>query len=169
MNRQRRLLLGGLLSFSSLPGWGQSALAQPSGPVVVTVTGAIRHTNRGQAALFDADMLDALQQRTLRTTTPWHKGVVAFTGPTGPAFLDAIGATGHTLHITALNDYKVRVPVEHLRSFGVVLATRLNGVRMQVRDKGPVFLIYPFDDNPALKTEEFFNRSIWQIKTVHVE
>ncbi len=169
MNRHRRLLLGSLLTLPVVTAWGQAALARPAGTVVVTVTGAIRHTNRDKAAVFDLDMLEALPQRTLRTATPWHSGVVAFTGPTGVAFLDAVGATGQTLVIAALNDYKVRVPVQDLRQHGVVLATRLNGERMRVRDKGPLFLIYPFDDDPALKSEAYFNRSIWQIKTIHVE
>ncbi|MEN9885930.1 MAG: hypothetical protein RL758_508 [Pseudomonadota bacterium] len=169
MNQHRRLLLGSLLSLPAVAAWGQASLAQPAGPVVVTVAGAIRNTNRDKTAVFDLDMLEALPQRTVRTATPWHSGVVAFSGPTGVGFLDAVGVTGQTLVISALNDYKVRVPVQDLRQHGVVLATRLNGERMRVRDKGPLFLIYPFDDNPALKSEVYFNRSIWQIKSILVE
>lgn len=39
---------------------------------------------------------------------------------------------------------------------------------MSVRDKGPLFLIYPFDDNPDLFDEVYFGRSVWQIAQIVV-
>ena len=34
---------------------------------------------------------------------------------------------------------------------------------MSVRDKGPLWVMYPFSDAPALKTETNYSRCIWQL------
>lgn len=147
----------------------QAQLAQPKGPVVLTVSGKITQTNQGNTAVFDLDMLENLQQRTTRTSTPWHTGVVEFKGPLGTALLKAVGAQGTQLVVAALNDYKSRVPVNDLNKHDVIFATQIDGKPIPLRNKGPLFLMYPFDEQPELKTEMYFNRSVWQIKSVVVE
>ena len=52
--------------------------------------------------------------------------------------------------------------------FDTILAIKMNGEPMTVRNKGPLFLIYPFDTNPDLYNEKYFNRSVWQIKEIEV-
>ena len=49
-----------------------------------------------------------------------------------------------------------------------ILATRMDGQLMSVRDKGPLFLIYPFDLDSGLYNEKYFARSVWQIKEIEV-
>ena len=44
-----------------------------------------------------------------------------------------------------------------------------NGEPMSIRDKGPLWIIYPFDDNPDYQTEVIYSRSIWQLDQIHVE
>lgn len=34
---------------------------------------------------------------------------------------------------------------------------------MSVRDKGPLWVIYPYDSDPALQSEVTYARSIWQL------
>ena len=62
--------------------------------------------------------------------------------------LGAVGAQGRTLRAIALNDYKVDIPFDDVRTIDVVMARLLDGRPMPVRDKGPLFIIYPFDDRP---------------------
>lgn len=145
-----------------------SELADPAGEVLLTVTGLIANTNGDGAADFDAAMLAALPGRDTVTETPWHEGTPTFTGPLGTALLDAVGATGGTLRITALNDYSVEVPVSDLRDYPVIFATHIDGTVMAVRDKGPIFLIYPFSEHPELLNEVQFGRSAWQIRSIEV-
>lgn len=144
-------------------------LAVPTGPVILTVTGNITHTNGDGVAVFDQDMLNNLTQRTTTTKTPWFDETHDFYGPTGTAILDAVGATGSTLSVVALNDYAAEVPAQDLRDHGVIFATHLDGERMSVRDKGPLFLIYPFDEDPALFNEVYIGRSVWQIARIDVQ
>jgi hypothetical protein len=143
-------------------------LQNPIGPVVLTVTGVISNTNAPGAAEFDLEMLDALEQRVSTVETPWYDGPITFEGPLGSAILDAVGARGDTIVITALNDYSSPVPADDFRTWPVILATRQDGKRMAVRDKGPLFVIYPFDLDPILQNEVYFGRSVWQVRSIDV-
>jgi hypothetical protein len=136
--------------------------------VVLTVSGRITATNAGATATYDMAMLEALPGRATETETPWTKGKVKFEGPLGAALLDQLGASGTTLKITALNDYVVEVPVEDFRKWPVILATRKDGKAMPVRDKGPIFVVYPFDLDRSLYNERIFSRSAWQVKSIEV-
>jgi len=83
--------------------------------------------------------------------------------------LKAAGAQGRQLMAFALNDYKTSIPVEDAHRYDVIVARLLNGQSMSVREKGPLFIIYPFDDLPELRTETHYGRSAWQLKTLQVE
>jgi hypothetical protein len=50
----------------------------------------------------------------------------------------------------------------------VVVAHLLNGKPMSVREKGPLFVIYPFDDDPQLRTTIYYSRCIWQLKSIEL-
>jgi hypothetical protein len=82
--------------------------------------------------------------------------------------MEAVGATGETLIATALNDYETRIPVSDLAEFGVLLALKRNNEYMPVRDKGPLFIVYPFDSNRALKNQKYYSRSAWQLARIVV-
>jgi hypothetical protein len=145
------------------------ALPAPSGRIVLTITGHIRLHNQGSRAVFDIAMLEALPQHTFTTHTPWTEHRVSFTGPLLRDLLEAVGAHGRKLRATALDDYRAIIPIEDAYLYDVIVATRKNGSLMTVRDKGPLFIIYPFDQNPALKSLRFYERSIWQVNRLEVE
>lgn len=144
-------------------------LPQPEGPIVLTVTGNITQTNQGDAAVFDYDMLSELEQGQIETVNPWADGMNTYSGPLGTAILDAVGAQGNQLVLQALNDYSAPVPASDLSEFSTVFATHQNGRRLSVRDRGPLFLIYPFSRFPELESERYHNRSVWQIDRVQVQ
>ena len=144
-------------------------IAKPTGPVVLRVTGKIKNTNADGAAEFDIAMLEALAGRQASMETPWTQGSVTFEGPLGRALLEMVGADGSTLKVSAINDYSAEVPAEDLLGHDTILATRLDGKPMSVRDKGPLFLIYPFDKEPSLYNEKYFSRSVWQLNRLTVQ
>lgn len=144
------------------------SLAAPTGPVVLEVSGAIANTTDGNVASFDVAMLDGLASAETVTRTPWYDGAKTFSGPLGSAVLDAVGATGTTMIVTAINDYVTEIPVSDFRDYPVLLATRLDGQLMSVREKGPIFVIYPFDAAPELNNETYYGRSAWQVKSIEI-
>lgn len=162
-----RLLLLSLLLGLSAPAFAQE-LDQPEGAVILTISGAITKTNSGSDALFDLAMLDALEQRETLTETPWFDGQQRFSGPTLSSLLETVGAEGNSLRFVALNDYAAEMPIEDALERPVILASRHNDALMSVRDKGPLFVIYPFSEIPELNNEVYFSRSVWQVKAIEV-
>jgi hypothetical protein len=148
---------------------GAGSLSSPTGSVVLTVTGRITNTNAGKTAEFDMAMLEALPGRTAKVSTPWAEGVNSFQGPLTRAVLEAVGAQGTKLKVTALNDYSAEVPAEDFIKFDVILALKKNDAYLPVRNQGPIFVIYPFDTNPSLYNEVYFGRSVWQVKSIEVQ
>ncbi|MCS6810530.1 MAG: molybdopterin-dependent oxidoreductase [Tepidimonas sp.] len=166
----RRHALAVLLAYAAVP-WpaGASPLPKPKGRVVLTVEGAIERRNQGAQASFDLAMLEALPQHRFVTRTPWDDGPVAFSGPRLRDLLAAVGARGQQLRATALNDYRVVIPIDDAQRFDVIVATRKNDAPMAVREKGPLFIVYPFDSDPVLRDKRYYERSIWQLKALVVE
>ncbi|MFN3670802.1 MAG: hypothetical protein ACK4VM_02715 [Bosea sp. (in: a-proteobacteria)] len=143
-------------------------LGKPASAPVLTVTGKITHKNTEGAAVFDLAMLEKLPGQVTDTKTPWYKDKTRFEGPLGSELLKAVGATGTVMKITALNDYAVEIPVKDFQAWPVILATRIGGKAISVREKGPLFVIYPFEQDPALYSELYFGRSIWQVKSIEI-
>ncbi len=161
------LILLGMASFSNLQA---KELPNPTGRVILTVTGAISNTNTaGGAAVFDRQMLVDLGMVSVETKTPWSEGVDLYKGPLLRTLTDAVGVQSGTLSVTALNDYSALVPVKDSFDYDVILAIDMNGEAMRIRDKGPIFVLYPFDTDPDLNNEVIYNRSVWQIKAISVE
>jgi hypothetical protein len=158
------VLLAGSLAMSS----SAFALDKPKGDTVLTVTGHITQANAGSGAAFDLDMLENLDGRKGSMETPWTTGKTEFSGPYLRAVLAAAGASGKKLLVKAINDYAAEVPFEDAEKLDTILAVRMNGEEMSVREKGPVFLIYPFDKDKSLYNEKYFSRSVWQIKEIEV-
>jgi hypothetical protein len=152
---------------SALTATAALALEAPTGPVVLTVKGKISNTNSDDTAQFDLAMLEKLKGRKGEMETPWTTGKVTFEGPLLREILAAVGATGSSLKIRALNDYAADVPAEDAK-LDTILATKLDGKPMSVRDKGPLMLVYPFDLDADLYNEKYFSRSVWQIKEIEV-
>ena len=148
---------------------GAASLPEPTDKPILTVTGKIAVTNKDGAAQFDRKMLEALGDASFSTSTPWYKETVKFEGVPLAKLLDAVGATGERIVSIALNDYSAEMPMEDARNFGVILALKRDGEYMTVRDKGPLFIVYPFDSNPDLKAQKYYSRSVWQVARIEVK
>ena len=124
--------------------------------------------NAGEAAVFDLAMLDALAGRETTAETPWFDQEHTFKGSLLSAVLDAAGAHGTALRVRAINGYEAVIPMEDVAAYPIILATRIDGKKLSVRDKGPIFVIYPFDRDPELYNEIYYTRSVWQVEAMEV-
>ena len=79
------------------------------------------------------------------------------------ALLDHVGAAGTKVTALALNDYSTDIPLDDFRRYDAILALKRDGAYMPVRDKGPLFIVYPYDSDPALKHQRYYSRSAWQV------
>ena len=143
-------------------------LAAPTGEVVLTVSGEIGTKNVDDTAQFDMEGLAALPVTTFKTATIWTEGVNEFTGVALKDLAEAVGMEGTTIRATAINDYAVEVPLSDAVEGGPIVAYAMNGEPMSVRDKGPLWIVYPYDQNTDYQTEVIYSRSIWQLDRIEV-
>lgn len=144
------------------------ALDAPKDRVILTVAGQITRSNGSDGANFDMAMLAALPQHSFRTVTPWHAEPRTYSGPLLRDVLAAAGAHGEQLTAVALNKYKVAIPAADATQWQVIVARELDGQPMAIRDKGPLFIIYPFDSHSDLRNERYYSRSAWQLRRIEV-
>lgn len=163
---RRRCLLGAATLFLAGPSY---ALDAPEGKVFLSISGNIKFKNVGDHADFDMNMLAALPQHSFTTKTPWYNETKKFTGPLLRDVLAAVGAQGKTIKAVALNNFKVEIPVADAQQFPVMLARLMDDKPMPIRDKGPLFIIYPFDADIELQSQRYYSRSAWQVRTIEVQ
>ena len=163
-----KLLLLLIMLSMSLNGFAGS-LDHPSGKVILTVGGNIGNTNSGDKAEFDRDMLEALGVSELALETRWTEGRQVFNGVLASKILDAVAAQGKVIVARAINDYEVRIPLSDLRRYPVLFALKHNGIYMRVRDKGPIWIIYPREAFPEIDTEEISERWVWQLSEIIIQ
>lgn len=159
---------GVLATVACLSGTVASAdsLPAPQGDVILTVTGAVGATNAGDAAHIDLAMLEAMAPVEFETSTIWTDGPQLFRGVPLATLVQKLGAEGTVMSASALNDYTVDIPLTDAVADGPILAFAVNGAPLSVRDKGPLWVVYPYDSNADYQAEVIYARSIWQVAAI---
>ncbi len=134
-----------------------------SDDVVLTVR------NGDQSHEFSIEDLRALGEREVKTTTIWSDGVQEFVGVSLDQLMSHVGVTEGTLEAAAVNDYAVQIPMSDATAEGPIVAYLRNGEEMSLRDKGPLWVIYPYDSGAEFRTEDIYSRSIWQLNRITVK
>ncbi|MEO0501681.1 MAG: molybdopterin-dependent oxidoreductase [Pseudomonadota bacterium] len=150
------------------PAWASAGLATPAGAVVLTIYGAIDRKNAGDEAQFDREMLMELDWIEIETYTSFTSGPQRFAGPTLASVLAAVGVRGGQMRASAINDYTVSIPVSDAAQHDVILAMDVDGTPMRVRDKGPIWVVYPQSEEEAEK-KNFDGEMIWQLERIRIE
>jgi hypothetical protein len=121
---------------------------------------------------LDLQALDALPQHSFETTTQWTEGKIAFSGPALKdvlALVHAGDASDEVIHLIAANHYEVILDHRLVEETVPVVATRINGKPFGIRDKGPLWVVFPYDLDTAYQSEGVFSASIWQLIEIVIE
>lgn len=151
-------VLTALFPFSALP-----STAQTVDLMTLSVTPLAEET-----VVLDLAALDALDQVEFTTSTIWTDSENLFSGVPLKALLAHLDVEGTTIEMVALNDYAVSMPIADLEDDAPIVASRMDGKTMSVRDKGPFWLVYPYDRDDRYSTETNYSRSIWQLNRLKV-
>lgn len=154
-----------MLFAMSSAAFAAETMPAPSGDIVLTVSGA---PAAAAPVAFDLAMLQSLPAETIRTTTIWTEGQHDFAGVSLHVLLDHLGVTSGTIKATAINDYSVDIPVSDAMPAGPIIAYQMDGKPMSRREKGPLWIVYPYDGSPAYRTEVTYSRSIWQLDRLEI-
>ena len=156
-----------LICITALPTYAAD-IPTPEGDVILTVSGPLKSTNVENTAQFDMEMLQSLDTTTFKTSTIWTEGNHLFEGVSLAKLVEHLGIEGESLQATAINDYAVEIPLEDAVEDGPIIAYKMDGETMSLRDKGPLWIVYPFDTNSSYSTEMTYARSIWQLDRIEV-
>ncbi|MCG7394154.1 molybdopterin-dependent oxidoreductase [Microvirga sp. ACRRW] len=164
------MLLGMLATLMFGPAFAQAAepLPRPKGPVLLTISGKIEQTNAPGQAQFDREMLEALGKASFTTGSVLTDKKQLYEGVPLRAVLDRVGAKGKTLLATAHNNYKIDIPSDDVK-YDPIIAMRVDGEVLKLRDKGPLWIVYPRDAHAALQSQLYDSRWIWQLNKLHIE
>lgn len=160
-----------LIAFAALMlgvGVNAGVHAQSADKPLLTITGKVSSAGP-DGVVFDRAKLEALGMQSIETRTPWHTDVVKFEGVPLEKLMDAVGASGDRIQAVALNDYSVEIPIADFAKYHAILAIKRDGQYMPVRDKGPLFVIYPYDSDPELRSQKYYSRSAWQVNRIIVK
>lgn len=162
-------LIAGLLSlwFSAAPAAAEH-LAPPEGEVILIVSGAIGMTNVAGEAHLDRDMLEEIGIEQFATSTLWTEGPQVFEGVPLHRLMAYLRANGRMLRMEALNDYQIEIPASEVENGGPLLAMRVNGVSLSPRDKGPIWMVFPYDSDARFRTDLTYARSVWQLGRIEI-
>lgn len=150
-----------LVGLALLSGGG----ARADDRTVLVVSGAIE--GETPVSFTRADLV-ALGMTSITTETPWMADEVLFEGPLLRDLLERVGAKGDRIEAVALNNYRVEIPISDAAGYDVILAMRVGGKDMSIRDRGPLWLIYPWSGHEELRQELYYSRAIWQIREIIV-
>ena len=141
-------------------------LPAPEGDIMITLSGALENETADGVVQMDMAQLQAMPTQEFTTSTIWVEGDLTFTGVSLKALLEHAGAMGNTIEAVALNDYKVEIPVDSLTDDAPIVAYLMNGEPMSPRDKGPLWIVYPYDSDADYRSEVIYSRSIWQLDRI---
>jgi hypothetical protein len=168
-SRQLAAVLVGIWGMIAPMAVSAGSLPSPSEKTILTISGKIDATNKDDTAQFDRAMLEALGTVSMETTTPWHQGRQRFEGVSLAKLMNYVGAKGEYVVAIALNDYVTEIPLRDFVEHGPILAMKRNGEYMPVRDKGPLFIMYPLDSKPELQRQLYYGRCAWQVAKLVVK
>lgn len=156
-----------LLLCSTAPAFA-GPLASPTMPVILSVSGAVDHLNAPERTDFDLPMLEALPQHSLDTTTPWTEGMHHYQGVWLSELLETLHASGTQIVASALNDYHATLDVKELAPYPVLIALKQDGHYMRVRDKGPLWIVYPLSEYRELDNPKYHAGMVWQLRALEI-
>lgn len=114
--------------------------------------------------------LEALPQTHRRAMLPDESQVSEWQGVRLSTLLAGFErADTQHLRVEALNDYSTLIPLGDLDAFEPILAYRRDGHSIGIAERGPLFVIYPMVDHPELRTQVYFNRTVWQVSRITLE
>ncbi|EJL86462.1 putative molybdopterin-dependent oxidoreductase [Herbaspirillum sp. CF444] len=192
--KKRQFLAAGLLGMSSVAIAANKKQAAcvgstESGPVLLTVTGAIGTGNRGaldpaldqmmakqklqfnRAHTFDFAALSALPQTSIRPTLEYDGKQHVLSGPLLSEVMHAAGAAavGDVL-LRAVDGYAVQVTMADIRKYRFIVATHLDGKPIPLGGLGPLWAVFDADAFPDIMAKPISARfALCPWGTYHIE
>jgi hypothetical protein len=153
---------------SAVPVHAREPLPQPWGAAFLTIEGNIRRTNAPDQARFDREKLGARGSAFLKSNDILSDRPRLFDGVPIRAVLEQAKSRGVRITTFASNDYEIVIPIDDLK-FEPLITMKADGQLLKIRDKGPLWIVYPRDDYKVLQDIRYDSRWVWQLNRLRIE
>ena len=145
------------------------AIPIPTETPVLTISGKIAAKNAGDTLVFDIPTLEKLGLVEYTVNDAWLKQSISYSGVLMSDLLKFAGTfhTATTVHLVALDDYEVDIPIADIQKWPILLATKADNEYMTVENYGPTRIIYPYDTHPVDPVAHN-DLWIWSIQSIDV-
>lgn len=168
----RRRWLAGLAALLALlllaPAAAADLLERPTGRVLLMVSGNLDVSNWSGGAAFDRDMLVSLGTVEMVTATPWNEAPVHFEGVPMARLLEILRIQAQRLLARASDGYEVEIPIAELVDHNALIAMWADGKELRMRSRGPLWLVFPWSEDPEVAGVRFNHYSIWQLREFEI-
>ncbi|WP_282176382.1 oxidoreductase [Vibrio nereis] len=124
--------------------------------------------HHGEETKFSLEQLLTHADKEIVTDTPWTNDKTTFIGVSAKEILKMTDTDQASLKVTALNDYWSTIPYSDIEQYNPIFAVKKNGDVMSIRDKGPVWVIYPLSQFDEMNNEVLHSRMVWQVRSVEI-
>ncbi|MEZ4863728.1 MAG: molybdopterin-dependent oxidoreductase [Caldilineaceae bacterium] len=142
----------------------------PHDPTILTVTGKIGAANDNHRIVMDRVTIERVGEVEYSANDPFEERPVLYRGVLMRDLLKLwqVDPNAQSVHLVALNDYVIDIPITDFQNYPVLFALQADGVYMQPDYRGPAMLVYPVDhyEFDALSVQA---KWIWQIKAIDVQ
>ncbi|WP_417617159.1 molybdopterin-binding protein [Oceanisphaera sp.] len=159
-------LLAGMLMF--VLSWPLQAVSEP---VILSVYGDIRINDRHYGRMdFTLSELQALTQGHITTTHPWTREPRSYQGVDLNVLFGFLFRHRRVLglQLETLNDFSVAVDWSEIAPLSPILAWQENGTLMTRRNKGPLWLMLPFERLSDIQQTNYVPLMAWQLRAIRV-
>jgi hypothetical protein len=145
------------------------AIPVAGGDVILTVTGNIGTSNVDESIQMDLATIESVGLVDYSVDDPFENTEIKYRGVLMSDLLAVwqVAEDATSLHVVALNDYAIDVPIADLRQYPVLFALQADGEYMPISTRGPAMLVYPYNDfefDIAIYNDYW----IWQIQFIEV-
>lgn len=124
-------------------------------------------TPSGKQIHLTREDLQALPQTQFTTSTPWTLKAHTYQGPKLSLVIDKFEQPITSIQVFAYNGYAIDMKASEWQQYPFILAMQQDGKALTLRNKGPLWILLPFDENPKFSsTQSFLIQSIWQIEKI---
>ena len=150
-----------------------SALAAEKSPhteddeVVLTVTGKHGFETDEEVSLTFGTIRQ-LPSISFTTKTPWTEGEDSWEGVRLSVLLAHLGTSSSRFHALADDGYEATFQDVDVEKYPVIVAYKKNDEYLSLRELGPLWIMFPFDQHKELDVQPIYEIAVWQLSRMEI-
>ncbi|WP_413205107.1 molybdopterin-dependent oxidoreductase [Rhodospirillum sp. A1_3_36] len=116
---------------------------------------------------LDMSELASFPQTEITTSTPWTEAAT-YSGPLLQNVLQHLGLSIEAITAIGADGYRAGFSWAEGGKYQPILAIARNGAPLPFREQGPIWLLFPFNDQPDIQSDPWYFRAVWQVVRLEV-